>query len=1463
MKKSFLNILIALFLFNLLNANLNLKSQKLLGSIEEEALEFEFFKPVRFNTNNNKYFKFKYEKNETLDVFVYIKRDGDEVRITDSNGNNVYNDKLLTEYSMENLFIFNITQPGVYILEFYKDQPLNPFAVDNEFTVILPGQIIDTIDLSQKTYYNYNSLYLRIWSFDNPSPFSFGYKPFKYIVKNLEKDIYVYFLYEPYSYYYYDDEMNKNPFEICQGNNCTRNISVYKFSKGNEYTINIYFYTFKDYYYNVYYYFPFVFFPINEDTIENIDKGFYKSDSPKIYNFELKERNYMKGLNLNTRNLIGTISEEKITQDNIEKLSSLKFNQIDEETYSFENIEAQYIIFITIPPNTINEYMDNSTRVVIADNVINNVYNESINIPPGNVSLIYLGKFKYYYSNLRSSEEPEHIKSYNVLRAYSSTEKNLQYVMSNKTEKFNFLIENSYKNPIFINKSNNEVTINIKSYYPKYAFFGVMTKELFQSYLSFFLRSSNDDNLSEDSEVPIDSKRFLPINARVRSDLLGFYEFFNFYLKDFEENVNVYINKLYGETEFYECDDNIDMNNLDILTTPITNCNNKKSIFNRLFSLKGRKIVSGYLSPNSYFDIYVEYNDDDNIIKIPSVSENTVNSASKYIKKGIQYKVDFNADHMVKIEPIINVEVKISNEDDSFTLNYDNPTAKINGKNYIVTTNIDTMIYFYGKLNSYIKQIRIDPNKKGNLKITGNYREDCYYCIDYGFEGYNPLNADCKNYIRKEYGIFAENLYEKIKKKLVKNEYLYFYYGHEKVNDIRVKIEYIEESINSPNNDYTFVVIPKGSESKSLIINNNVERQNIYFGVHFCKAQNNINIYTIEGNDDYKDEKKFSFESEDKYKYEYIYKYGLKFRFESTEDFIFNYYYEDKTDDDDYYDYDYDYDYDYGYDDYGYDDYDYGYDDYINNNDTKWSKRREEVKELEIQDINSNSNNNIISFSFNANYINSTTRYIIVISSEEGDNSLANFGNPCYIAKLATEKPSGVKVESLFNAGTEKIITTQIDITDILNQNNGKYIIGIISQELRFSKKLKFYTPKKFEHTLDTKEIQIGDNVDFSLSENKKNFDLKLNEKPPNNKILLLHYNLESESPLTVKITNPDNIRDSFNINNKEGYINFPYTKGGTYSFQFENYEVQNLRSSNNDINGKFSILTTDSPVDLNIDNPNIELNEMTINAGECPTLKFKINTLNKDFTKKIVISNYNFNNINQIVSIKKNNQDSKELKFNYYTFEKDSKYEITIKSHQTDQIYVFEKVKILDYSSVKAEKIFSTTRKFDDMNDKFYIINWKTTDKIVISKLNKNPTFLLANITESQSKNLVKELQNMEFQQLENSDNLEIIKPAKEDYSVLMIELNEVGTQVKIELSNNGNEESGDNPDNPSGGGNKDDDDDDDKKIYIIVICVLGGILLIIVLFLIIRCIQKRKEDNNFEQKAKDINNEKLLQDI
>ena len=68
----------------------------------------------------------------------------------------------------------------------------------------------------------------------------------------------------------------------------------------------------------------------------------------------------------------------------------------------------------------------------------------------------------------------------------------------------------------------------------------------------------------------------LPINIRVNSNLNKFYEFFNFYFHEFKGNINLYIKKYYGETELYECSESLDSKNISILTTPISNCKNKK-----------------------------------------------------------------------------------------------------------------------------------------------------------------------------------------------------------------------------------------------------------------------------------------------------------------------------------------------------------------------------------------------------------------------------------------------------------------------------------------------------------------------------------------------------------------------------------------------------------------------------------------------------------------------------------------------------------------------------------------------------------------------------------------------------------------------------------------------------------------------------------------------------------------------
>ena len=64
---------------------------------------------------------------------------------------------------------------------------------------------------------------------------------------------------------------------------------------------------------------------------------------------------------------------------------------------------------------------------------------------------------------------------------------------------------------------------------------------------------------------------------------------------------------------------------------------------------------------------------------------------------------------------------------------------------------------------------------------------------------------------------------------------------------------------------------------------------------------------------------------------------------------------------------------------------------------------------------------------------------------------------------LLNQRPSGVKVDTIYDIGDNNSIDAEVDISDILQISN-KYVINIISHELRFKKKINFYQPYEFEH---------------------------------------------------------------------------------------------------------------------------------------------------------------------------------------------------------------------------------------------------------------------------------------------------------------------------------------------------------------------------------------------------------------
>lgn len=118
--------------------------------------------------------------------------------------------------------------------------------------------------------------------------------------------------------------------------------------------------------------------------------------------------------------------------------------------------------------------------------------------------------------------------------------------------------------------------------------------------------------------------------------------------------------------------------------------------------------------------------------------------------------------------------------------------------------------------------------------------------------------------------------------------------------------------------------------------------------------------------------------------------------------------------------------------------------------------------ELIIDEIvDKNNKDNIIKIKFNPNYKQSSTRYIILIAQKNNENTIDNFKNPCFIVDLLNRKPQGVLSDVIYDIGENSLIEAEVDISNILHDKN-EYILNIISQELRFDKKINFYEPKEF-----------------------------------------------------------------------------------------------------------------------------------------------------------------------------------------------------------------------------------------------------------------------------------------------------------------------------------------------------------------------------------------------------------------
>ena len=547
---------------------------------------------------------------------------------------------------------------------------------------------------------------------------------------------------------------------------------------------------------------------------------------------------------------------------------------------------------------------------------------------------------------------------------------------------------------------------------------------------------------------------------RISTKYLPFFETFNAYLNGIDVKLNLYIRRLYGWTDLYECDpDGVNLKDLSKLTKPLSNmkCKNKKSLFNRLFNLGGEKILSGYLAPDSYVDVYAEIDKDTDVIEINpmQIKYLYVDSTAKYLKKGKTYKLNFHASHLIKLEPGINAKVTITNGRTTSIISSKYPTVEIAGKNFTIKSdNDDAMVYFFGKLPTQLAgQMKIE-NKPGKYIKISNVKDTII--IDFGFEGYLPSTYPIDFNVREDKTIYLDNLYEKMKRPLVQDEYLYIYYLTEKENK-NIKIEYLDNNLKIKNNDFNIYSIPKndniGQSGNTLIINA-FDLRDIIYNINFCRNNTNITFLLTSNRDTIKiisNEKNETQITKDLD----LFGGDNKLEFITNQPFVFSYTFYDTIDKN------------------------------IFIEKEEWLAERQKLTDLTITEAKSKNNgDNKISITFKPNYKYSTTRYIIIIAQKNENNTIENFKDLCFVADLLNQRPEGVKVDYIYEASEENDteVNAEVDISSITELGKVQnYLINIIGQELRFTEfgnQINLYTPIEFTHTGKEKSKEDQDEGD-------------------------------------------------------------------------------------------------------------------------------------------------------------------------------------------------------------------------------------------------------------------------------------------------------------------------------------------------------------------------------------------------
>ena len=535
--------------------------------IKKEPLEIKPEETIKFNLETKNYFKFEYKNNSNISQNIIFNFDSNDdlYMILYSSENTQITENTRTETKKTK---FTINKSGTYYLELLPKYSSINNNVEDTFSFLITGNDISTIDLSQKIHYKN----LKFETIYKPNPIIYN-------VRNLKDDINVFFYYTVIDRKY---DTFTNPFKICNDNNseCSKDIIIYKFLKDTNYTIYIDFVNEqRSYSSDITYYYPsYLFFPVFEDTVKIItNEGYYTFNEPKILIFNLENKDYLFIAFDSYKDAYISQSEENITSNDLINLD-YETAYINYQQYYKTSGYKNRIIIPIITPN------DNPAKLIVANKGLILRESGEYTIPSEKTIILYFNRYYYETSylfenqinlsnekslKLNDTDDEEEdfpdyknpLTYYNYIATFLSPIKNMKILANiEDKEKNDFIFQNYFAYPIYVEKYEKDINITIKKYEPRYAFFSFINSDLFDLYINKLLNNLALSNAIDFNEVNT-------IKTRLNSELNSYHEFFNFYFHNFEKNVYIYIKKYYGNTELCENNiDSFDLNDLSILT---------------------------------------------------------------------------------------------------------------------------------------------------------------------------------------------------------------------------------------------------------------------------------------------------------------------------------------------------------------------------------------------------------------------------------------------------------------------------------------------------------------------------------------------------------------------------------------------------------------------------------------------------------------------------------------------------------------------------------------------------------------------------------------------------------------------------------------------------------------------------------------------------------------------------------